>query len=131
MGRFVTMTKENKFKWLGLFIALVVPAILIGMSIALSLATIYQEQINNFPSYLSRLLSNFWWWLALLILFILRFGEKESFSSLGSLKMNSNTLGLSAIIIISLYGAAILLIVLWTKVFQMQIGHELAVERMS
>ncbi|HLG35785.1 MAG TPA: type II CAAX endopeptidase family protein [Bacteroidia bacterium] len=129
------MTKENKFKWLGLFIALVVPAILIGMSIALSLATLYEEQLSNFPSYLSRFgwwsLSYYELWLAFFLFIIIRLGEKEPFSSLGSLKMNSDTLGLSAIIIISLIGAGMLLIVIWKYVFQMQIGHELAGERMA
>lgn len=129
------MTKENKFKWLGVFIALAVPLIFFGMSVALPLDTFYLEQMNNFPSYLSRFL---WWsfsyfelWIAFFIFLILRFGEKESFSSLGSLKMNPDTLGLSAMIIISLIGAAILVGVIWKYVFQMPIGPEIVGDRMA
>jgi uncharacterized protein len=75
--------KIKRFKWLGLFIAIVLPVI----SATSRLWTHNTNYDFTVWSYILYVLPT------LILLVIIRFGEKESFSSLGLLKFNLKTLG--------------------------------------
>jgi membrane protease YdiL (CAAX protease family) len=69
------------------------------------------------------------WILLIILLLIVKYGEKESFTSLGSLKINLKTVGLGLLITISLFIASSLFMLLWLKVLHIPIIQEQVSQR--
>jgi uncharacterized protein len=82
--------QKKQFKWIGLFVAVILPVIL-------STSALWRDPKDVIPSITGGAISC----LPLLFLFlILKFGEKEPISSLGKVKINVKTIGLSLVLVI-------------------------------
>jgi membrane protease YdiL (CAAX protease family) len=90
--------QKNAYKWLGLLVITIIPVLLLTSSL-------WRDPNKVTPSLWSILTLGL---PMIFLVLILKYGEKENFNSLGILKLNLKTIGLSLLLVVTMFIVAFL-----------------------